>query len=440
MKSGSETGCERGANAQALHLAQSARRAAVGRGKLPFALLTAALLLGVSACDNDYTLGYVYAPSASTTAGLINAYGIDNQTGHLRLLADSPIPSGGRNPTAIAAIPHSAKNHGAIYVSNHDDSNVVALTIGTDGKLYPQETENTTGSFPTALAVSADGTLLYVAYTYQNQFTTASPGPGGISVFSINSDYSIGPQTDPSNPTAPSKFPNAFKLDFPIGRAPVALAASTQGDFLYVVSQDKAALASGATQTSNLFAFQFNTTSNTLTALPGQTINTTVNVPSFGYPSGQLPGGVLEDASASHLYVTDTAGNAIISYSIGSNGVPTQIGSAPTGVGPRGMTIDPSGKYLYVANYTDGTVGGYTFDGNGVPVQSTVALSTATGPGTSCVTIEPTHGIYLYSSGTLSNTIAGEQLIQADGSLKPIIGSPYEASTLPTCAVSVARF
>ena len=62
------------------------------------------------------------------------------------------------------------------------------------------------------------------------------------------------------------------------------------------------------------------------------------------------------------------------------------------------------------------------------------------GAGTNCVTIEPTHGVYLYASALVRSSITGEQIIPADGSLKPIINSPYAATTLPVCAVAVARF
>ena len=64
--------------------------------KLWASVLTLAALPGVVACDNDYTLGYVYSTSAGTATGLINAYAIDNQTGTLTLLPDSPIPTAAR--------------------------------------------------------------------------------------------------------------------------------------------------------------------------------------------------------------------------------------------------------------------------------------------------------------------------------------------------------
>jgi 6-phosphogluconolactonase (cycloisomerase 2 family) len=386
--------------------------------------LTLSVLAGLTACDNDYTLAYLYAPSeTTTTSGLINAYGIDNQTGALRLLADSPIPSGGRKPVAIAAAP----NHKYLYVINHDDSNVVEISIGTDGKLYPQHTYNTTGSYPTSLAVSADGKFLYVAYTYQVGFTTASPGPGGISTFPIASDNSLGTPTD-----------------FHIGRAPVAITTSATAGFVYVAAQDSAAVNPGTTKASdstlNLFAFATDSASGQPSALAGETI-VDGNAPSSGYATGLAPGGLLEDSTGAHLYVTDNTGNIVIGYSIAATGVPTLLanGTASTDSGPLGLAIDPSGKYLYIANSGSGSISGYTFDASGDPVLSTVAASTASGAGTNCVTVEPRHGVYLYASALVSNNITGEQIIPADGSLKPIGHSPYGATTLPVCAISVPR-
>jgi len=396
-------------------------------------------MLGAAACNNDYTLGFAYATSANTSSGLINAYGIDDQTGALRLLADSPIPTEGRKPEALVAAP----NHLFLYVMNHDDSTVVKVGIGTDGKLYPQETYNITGSFPTSAAISPDGNFLYVTYTYQaclsgtvgqngtnpncvaplNGFTTASPGPGGITIFPINSDNTLGTPTD-----------------FPIGKSPVGITVSPTNNLVYVIAQDTAATSTVSGQTGNLFAFTQNSTTGALTPVAGETINgATGNVTSTGFPSGVLPAGLLMDSTAAHLYVSDFTGNVIYTYSVASTGVPTQLASVNTDVGPEGMTIDPSGTYLYVANYTAGTLGGYSFGTNGTLTALSASQSTEVGTGTTCVAVEPKKGIYLYTSNSLSNNVTGEELIPTDGSLKPIIKSPYEASALPTCIITVPR-
>jgi len=328
---------------------------------------------------------------------------------------------------------------------NHDDSTIVQVGIGTDGKLYPDTTFYSTGSFPTAAAITPDDKFLYVTYTYQsclpgtveqsgkpnpncvapeNGFTTASPGPGGITIFPINSDNSLG-----------------TPMDLPIGKTPVGITTSADNKYVYVVSQDPAAISTLAGQTGNLFAFARNTTNGALTPLPGETINPAAgDVSSTGYPSGKLPGSVIEDSAAAHLYVTDFAGNMLYGYSI-ANGIPTQITNetAPTDAGPEGMAIDPTGKYLYTANYTGGTIGGYTFDPTtAAPVTSTVARSTQAGTGVTCVTVEQQHGMYLYTSNSLGNNVTGEQ-ISTGGALDPIINSPYAASTLPTCIINVPR-
>ena len=383
---------------------------------LGLTLALGSLGLGLGACNSNHTFAFVYAPSANLTTGLINAYGVGSQEGNLHLLVDSPLPSGGRNPTAIAASP----DHKAIYITNHDDATVVVFTLGSDGKLYPQHTYNITGSFPTSVAVSADGKFLYIAYTLQQAYTTASPGPGGITTFAITNDYNLG-----------------AAMDTPIGRSPVAIATSPTPGFVYVVSQDSAAVASGSTQTSNLFAFTTDSLSGAPIALAGQTLNTG-NVPSFGFPSGTTPASILEDSSGAFLYVTDSGANTLLTYSL-AGGVPTQIASATvaTGNSPRGMAIDPTGKFLFVANY-EGTIGEYVLTG-GLPTLSTTAPSSAAGEGTTCVAVEPSQGNYVYASGSLSNTITGYQIVPSDGSLKPIINSPYAATTLPLCLVVIPQ-
>jgi hypothetical protein len=48
------------------------------------------------------------------------------------------------------------------------------------------------GTVPTALAIDPQGKFLYVAFSYQPGFSTAKPGPGGVSIFPVNADNSLG--------------------------------------------------------------------------------------------------------------------------------------------------------------------------------------------------------------------------------------------------------
>ena len=397
---------------------------------LKASILSLSVALGVTACSNDYTVSYVYMTTAKTLPhGLINAYQVDYQNGFLRPMADSPIDAGGRNTVAIVVAP----NNLFLYTVNNFDSDVVMFAIGTDGKLYPEKTYNIAGSLPTGAAIDAAGKFLYVTYTYQNTatgaalYTPANPGPGGVSVFPINADNTLGTPTSVN-----------------VGRNPVGVATSAAGNYVYVIEQDSAT-------TANLLAFSQNTTTGGLTPLAGTVINPAPgNVVSTGYTTGPMPAGIITNAkpigthgAGTLLYVTDQALNQITTYSL-TNGIPTIVGTTSTDAGPMGMAFDLNEKYLYVVANSANAINGYTFAASGQPVRSTVAGSVATGTGPTCVTISgapsnanPSHAVYLYTSNSLTNNLTGEQLNPADGSLAQIQGTPFGGSALPTCVVTV---
>ena len=379
------------------------------------------MALGLTACSNDYTVAYVYMVTAKTLPhGLINGYQVDYQSGSLLPLADSPIDAGGRNPVTLVAAP----NNLFLYSINHDDSNVVEFAIGTDGKLYSQHAYNITGSFATGAAIDPAGKFLYVTFTYQNSgtqqlYTPANPGPGGVTVFPINSDNTLG-----------------TPLTVNTGRNPVGIVASKLNHFVYVIEQD-------SVTSLNLLGFSANQTTGNLTPLAGTTINAG-NVVSPGYVAGISPSAILEDATSTHLYVTDSVANQITSYTIAASGVPNPFAVVSTEAAPVGMSFDPSGTYLYTVNFGANTIDGFTFGSSGQALRSTTAGSVQTGTGPTCVTTigspssaTPTHAIYMYVSNSLTNSITGEQLLASNGSLEQIQGTPFGGSALPACLVSV---
>src|SRR5277367_2577749 len=169
----------------------------LGRGTLASILSLA--LVSVTACSRDYVLAYVYVTTAKPLTsgspdGGVSAYAVDYQIGSLTPLADSPIQAG-RNPVTLVASPSGLN----LYVVNHDDSSVGEYSIGTDGKIYLQNTYNVTGSNATSIGMDAAGAFLYVTFTYQigpngqQLYSPASPGPGGVTIFPINlSNGSLG--------------------------------------------------------------------------------------------------------------------------------------------------------------------------------------------------------------------------------------------------------
>ena len=399
------------------------RRAALATG------LSAALGLGATACSRDYTVAYLYATATTTgTSGLVDGYQIDYQSGALTQLANSPTPSGGRNPVTLVAAP-SGK---FIYVLNRDDSNVVEFAVGTDGKLYPQNTYNTIGSFPVAAAVDPTGNYLYVASTYQPGFTSAIPGPGNLTVFTVNADGTL------ANP-----------VQVNVGNTPTGVSASQYNtgsttNFIYVTNFDV-----NATSTSTVSAglvgtvrgFSHDGTSATLNPIDtGRTpIQGSSNLVSL---AGVSPSAIVEEQTARFVYVTDLLANQVIGYLVQSGGtlVPMTNGPFSTLGRPVGVTVDPRAKYLYVANFNDSRVSPYAIDtASGTPSGSQGSGTNSTGTNPTCVTVEPALGIYLYTSNNADQTITGLQLDPHNGSLKAIQNTPFPASSLPTCVVAVGN-
>ena len=95
--------------------------------------------LGITSCGESNTIDYLYVTGSKNNPGQISVYLVDQLSGALTRIKDSPYNSGGRNPVAEITSPNG-KN---LYVLNHDDNTLVDFAIGTDAKLYPQHTYNT---------------------------------------------------------------------------------------------------------------------------------------------------------------------------------------------------------------------------------------------------------------------------------------------------------
>ena len=388
----------------------------IGRVTLA-SVLSLAMILGMTSCTNAYTIAYLYVTSAKSNPGGVSAFKIDYDSGALNLIADSPFPSGGRNPVGLVVAP----NNSYVYVINRDDNNVVEFAIGTDGKLYSQHTYNTTGSFPTSIAMDASGKFLLVAFTYRPGFTNASPGPGGINVWPINNDGSLG-----------TLVSNGALSYFPVGVTPVGINVTKFNNFVYVVDQ-------GDTPQAQVVGYSLNKTSGALTLTPGCSITPTGAFSCFA--AGVQPSAIASEATSRYVYVTDQASNQLIGYVVQSTGalVPMLNGPFRTDLFPVGLTVDPRGKFLYVVNYNAATVNSYAIDGStGNPAGVAASTSSGVFSGPTCVTIEPSRGLYLYTSNFLDNSISGKQLDPHTGALIDIQNTPFPTSAQPTCSASAA--
>src|ERR1035441_3024897 len=143
------------------------------------------LVAGLMTACATPTVDFVFVASSKAAGpnnyGEINIFEVNSESGHMRQIPASPVPSGGRFPIAEAV----SSDNTNLFVVNQDDNNIVQFVIGNDGKLYPFNTVNTPGVFP--LAIAANASDLFVVDTYQPlpSCSTAAPCSGSIAVFPL---------------------------------------------------------------------------------------------------------------------------------------------------------------------------------------------------------------------------------------------------------------
>lgn len=374
---------------------------------------------GLISCGQSNTIDYLYVTANKNNPGQISVFRVDEESGALTQISDSPYQSGGRNPVAEVTSPNGAN----LYVVNHDDNTIVEFAIGTDAKLYPEHTYQTPGTEPDSITINQAGTLLFVVDTYQPTYSDANPGPGALVVFPINSDGSLG-----------SPVANGSLAYWPVEFAPSTVSVTTNGNFVYVANANTNN-PTAADQRGTVSAFSIGS-GGALTALYSS---------SSALPyAGVTPSASAIDPTSRFLYVTDAASNQLYAYTISSNGtlVPLTNGPFATGTYPDGITIDPSGTYIYVVNYVSNSISAYQItQSTGTPSALSGGTSTPTKTGPTCVIVEPAFGRYLYTTNFLDSSITGYQLNKNSGALTGTQNSPYPVSPAaqPTCAAAVTH-
>jgi 6-phosphogluconolactonase len=404
-----------------------------------------AIAFGTTACIRDYTSDYVYSVSNST--GKVSAYAVDYQSGVLTQISGSPFGTNLTNPSTLVAAP----NGKTIYIIGGSQNNQVqAMPVGTDGKLYGGTGVSLPagGTYPTGAAIDSTGSFLYVTYTYEAGFSPESPGPGGVSIFPINADGSLGTGTNVNvgnNPVAVAVSVPTCTATPAIGTnsSPNCIILGSSGttnngtnqSFVYVVDAEIAAA------NPTVLGFVQNPGTAALTQIPASAFP----MPSGlgGAQAGVLPGAIAIDPTGKYVYVTDKAQNEVFGYSIANNtsGGLTGLKTSPyaTGQYPEGITIEPRGKYAYVANYNSSTVTSFLINLATGSLSASAGSNFVTSTGPTCVTVEPALGIYLYTSNYLDASISGGQLSPNTGGLSAVQTSFFPSDPQPICVVSVSN-
>jgi 6-phosphogluconolactonase (cycloisomerase 2 family) len=372
--------------------------------------------------------------AGSNNYGEIDVFEIDSESGHMRQIPTSPFPSGGRNPIAEAVSSDSAD----LYVVNQDDSSIVEFAIGNDGKLYPQNTYDTTGNYsPTGavnpsgifpLAVAVNGTNLFVANTYQPlpSCSSADPCSGAVGVYPIGTANTLGvPVTNPS--TGANYWPLTLPSSPTDVIVPTAINVVKSGAYLYVTAYDSSVTPNRG------FVFGFSVgSSGALTPINGG-VPHDMGVGDNGL--GIRPSAIASDSTSTYVYVTDATNGIVVSYSIAS-GVLTKISDTPTGNQPSAITADPAFGYIYVANAQDGTLNAYSI-GTGGALTNLGTYVTGLDP--VAIGIDPSKNHYLYTANYLGNNVSGFEVSSTGGTLINSQNSPYTANAQPTAVAAISH-
>ncbi len=403
-------------------------------GQILLATAVSAIVgLSLTSCGQSNTIDYLYVTANKNATGQISVYWVDQESGAIRQIADSPYPSGGENPVAEVATPNG-KN---LFVVNHDDNTIVEFAIGTDAKLYPQKTCNTPGTEPEAIAVNAAGTQLYVVDTYapapngQAAYSETNPGPGALVEFPLNSSQQF---------TSCTPVANGSNSYWPLGDYPGGVAVAANDSYVYVVNTGSV-VTTTTPPTAGVPVVAATSGAGTISGFSIASDGTLSAVSGSPFEAGTAPVGIAIDPTSRFLYATDSAQNQVIEYSIQSNGALQAInpGVTATETFPVGITVDPRGMFVYVTNYTSGQVSAYNINQATGSLTSNATPTLSTGPGSTCVTIEPALDRFLFTSNFLENEVSSAELNANTGSLTTDQNSPYPSAAQPTCVVAVAH-
>lgn len=355
------------------------------------------------------TVDYVFLAGGAgntTSGGGIQTLAVDSESGALRFVNNTgtqPVDSGGSLPVSMAV----SGTYSDLYVANQGNNSVVHLTIATNGSLTSADSV-TLPEAPVAVALSPDGTLLFVASGTDSATLTEYSLSGGKIGAVVG-----GPET--------LTIPGSNAGDTVL---PTALTTSANGTGVYVTVYDQSAYNPGGSITSTanpgwIFGFGIGS-GGALTAANGSP-----------YRAGVKPSGVVVDPASRFLYVTDFASSQLIGYNISSGTQLNFLTSGPyrTGNQPSAVTIDPRGKFIYVSNSLDNTVSAFAIDlVTGIPtaaVNTTGSTSNATDAQPNAIIVDPALGRFVYTANSIGGSISGFQLNPNTGAIAPTQATPY---------------
>ncbi|GAA2790544.1 beta-propeller fold lactonase family protein [Mycolicibacterium pallens] len=309
----------------------------------------------------------------------------------------------GQSPTSVALSPDGSK----LYVTNLTDNTLSAVDTATNTVLWTA-TSSTVGHTPGAVAVRGDGGVYVVnmsdgtislIYGQSTSGGTINVGgrPDGIALGSSGYAYVIKvPANNSQYGTITAIYsPTGAVLGSttvgPVGTYPQAIAYSNSGigTRLYVAS-----VPSKAGSYGTLTVYRVTEYLNSTPYIAPPTLQTVATIP-VGTP-GNFPVAVAVSRDGSHVYVANSTDGSVSVVDASTDAV---TGTIPVGAGPEQMAISPDGTRLYVTNGGSNTVSVINTSTN------TVVNTVPVGTRPQGIAVSP-DGSHVYVANSGSNTVS----------------------------------
>lgn len=338
-----------------------------------------------------------------------------------------------------------ATGTGFVWVATEGDQRVQAFNVNlSNGSVGTVGNSQATGVQPSAMALTPDGTTLFIANTSDNT----------IDAYPVSSDGSLGASAGatPTMVQGPSGCTSNCEL---LGLSPVAMTIDPGGKFLFVADQGQPNNTSAPSGIS-VFAISGSSLSLVGPACPAnfsQTVCPVVIVdPTTNFGTG--PSALLTSPSGNFLYVANQFSNTIEGFSYDTStgalsplGAPSTVGSNPSGLAfsrcagiTQGTASCPAadGNNLFVTNSGSNNVSIFTAciqlsttcsipDGHLVQVSTSPV---AAGNSPVAIFVHPLLG-FVYAVNSKGNNVSQYRYSSATGALTTLTPAAVNAGSNP---------
>ncbi len=423
-------------------------------------LATLAATIGVSACKQNYTVGYFYVTGVKTggASGEIGAFKVNSTNGALFTIPGQPFSSGGSNPIRLA-VDQTGRyifvlNQGIATDTNgnlsYTGNGLAVFSVGGNGTISYQQNYSASGTDDLRVA-EFQGSYLYVLDKYAPALL---PGTETIANASPTQSAAFPCYDSTDNVYRPVGAITAYQVNsgtgvltllqntqqngityFPVGCFPVDMHIA--GNVLYTM--DAGSSSNGDVET--VYPYEIGGSNGQLTV----TTNGPINIP------GAVDINTIDgDSAGNFVYLLDGATNEIYAYQPGSNGSLTAISDSPftnqsTVADPDALYVTGGSaqKFLYIANGSaapslnspNGAISYFTIDPSTKTLAADPPSVIGTGSGPVTILIDPTNQ-YLYTVDHISGTITGRLFDPNTGTLTDLhVTSTYPTVDQPTWGV-----